>query len=302
MIVGSTPYNHALNIYSTLKTSTPIKSTLKSVGDDVLELSAFQIDQNKTEDKNAGVNRNKKENKSEEQQKQQQNLNDQMIIAEMQKVDRSVTAHEQAHKAVAGPYAGPISYDYATGPDGKRYVVSGEVPINAPQGRTPEETIQIMERVKRAALAPSDPSAQDVAVAALAAEQQQAARAEVNKQSDQNTEYQNDYFTSFPLKGKITQISDYNPYSQPVESVEEEKPADNKDKKKLGELEALTRNRRSQINQASMNLASQATLNNQNSNNNDSGSNLVSFEKLKALLQQQREYSGHMFIILDIVA
>lgn len=83
--------------------------------------------------------------------------------------EAQVRAHEAAHKAAAGKYAGPITYSYAVGPDGKRYIVGGEVSIHAPEGSTPEETIRIMEQVKRAALAPGDPSPQDLAVAAQAA-------------------------------------------------------------------------------------------------------------------------------------
>ena len=87
----------------------------------------------------------------------------------MQQAEAEVRAHEAAHKAAAGKYAGPITYTYAVGPDGKRYIVGGEVSIHAPAGSTPEETIRIMEQVKRAALAPGDPSPQDLAVAAQAA-------------------------------------------------------------------------------------------------------------------------------------
>ncbi|MEN6349874.1 MAG: putative metalloprotease CJM1_0395 family protein [Syntrophomonas sp.] len=83
--------------------------------------------------------------------------------------EAQVRGHEAAHKAAAGKYAGPITYSYAVGPDGKRYIVGGEVSIHAPEGSTPEETIRIMEQVKRAALAPGDPSPQDLAVAAQAA-------------------------------------------------------------------------------------------------------------------------------------
>jgi hypothetical protein len=97
-------------------------------------------------------------------------------------VERDVIAHEGAHMAAGGRYAGPVSYSYATGPDGKRYIVGGEVSISAPEGRTPEETIQIMEQVKRAALAPGSPSPQDLRVAAAASAAQMRARAEMAKQ------------------------------------------------------------------------------------------------------------------------
>lgn len=97
-------------------------------------------------------------------------------------IEREVIAHEAAHKAVGGQYAGPVSYNYVTGPDGKRYIAGGEVPISAPGGRTPEETIQIMEQVKQAALAPGSPSPQDLRVAASASAAQMRARAEMARQ------------------------------------------------------------------------------------------------------------------------
>lgn len=99
--------------------------------------------------------------------------------ARIKAVEREVIAHEAAHKAVGGQFAGPVAYTYATAPDGTRYIVGGEVAISAPEGRTPEETIQIMEQVKRAALAPGSPSAQDIQVAAAAASAQMRARAEM---------------------------------------------------------------------------------------------------------------------------
>lgn len=102
--------------------------------------------------------------------------------AKMKAIERDVIAHEAAHKAVGGQNAGPVSYTYATAPDGTRYIVGGEVSISAPEGRTPEETIQIMEQVKRAALAPGSPSPQDIQVAAAASAAQMRARAEMAKQ------------------------------------------------------------------------------------------------------------------------
>ncbi len=102
--------------------------------------------------------------------------------AKLKGIERDVISHEAAHMAVGGQYAGPVSYSYATGPDGRRYIVGGEVSISAPEGRTPEETIQIMEQVKRAALAPGSPSPQDLRVAAAASAAQVRARAEMAKQ------------------------------------------------------------------------------------------------------------------------
>ena len=92
----------------------------------------------------------------------------QQEILKLEKRDAHVKAHEMAHKSAGGELAGSASYTYKTGPDGKRYAVGGEVPIAIKKGNTPEETIANMEIVKAAALAPSDPSAQDLKVAATA--------------------------------------------------------------------------------------------------------------------------------------
>ena len=77
-------------------------------------------------------------------------------------------AHENAHKAAGGQYAGAAHYSYTTGPDGKRYISGGEVSIDLSKGSTPEDTIIKMQQVRRAALAPADPSSQDISVAAKA--------------------------------------------------------------------------------------------------------------------------------------
>src|SRR4030095_11060184 len=84
--------------------------------------------------------------------------------------DQEVRLHEQAHLLAAGPYAkGAPSYTYQTGPDGQRYAVGGEVPIDlsAVPGN-PQATLQKALTIRRAALAPTDPSATDQAVAAQA--------------------------------------------------------------------------------------------------------------------------------------
>lgn len=91
--------------------------------------------------------------------------------------DREVRAHEQAHKAVAGPFAGPIHYEYQTGPDQKRYAVGGHVPIDLSKvPGDPEATVRKMQTIRRAALAPADPSPADRQVAAQASQREAEAR------------------------------------------------------------------------------------------------------------------------------
>ncbi|MGG2398223.1 putative metalloprotease CJM1_0395 family protein [Pseudomonas sp. SH1-B] len=102
----------------------------------------------------------------------------QLEIADLVQRDREVRTHEQAHAAVGGQYAGSPTYSFKRGPDGQRYAVSGEVSIDtAPVPNDPEATLRKMEIVLRAALAPIEPSPQDLRVAALA--QAQAAQARV---------------------------------------------------------------------------------------------------------------------------
>jgi hypothetical protein len=91
------------------------------------------------------------------------------LVRELQQRDREVKAHEAAHKAAAGSLAtGAASYDYQRGPDGQNYAVGGEVSIDTSRGATPEETLRKAQTIKRAALAPANPSAQDRAIAQAA--------------------------------------------------------------------------------------------------------------------------------------
>jgi hypothetical protein len=106
-------------------------------------------------------------------------------LEELKQLDREVRAHEMAHMAVGGSLvSGGIHYEYESGPDGNIYAVGGEVSIAISDGNTPEQTVQKMQQVEAAALAPADPSPQDRAVAAAAAQRAQAARAEMTKKSN----------------------------------------------------------------------------------------------------------------------
>jgi hypothetical protein len=108
-------------------------------------------------------------------------------VDELKKRDREIKAHESAHKnAGGGLVQGAASFSYTTGPDGKSYAIAGEVKIDiSVDANNPEETIQKMQRVRAAALAPSDPSPQDRSVAARAAAIEAEARAQLNKENSQ---------------------------------------------------------------------------------------------------------------------
>jgi len=90
-------------------------------------------------------------------------------LEQLKQTDREVRQHEMAYQTVGGPYTGGASYEYEVGPDGKRYAVAGEVPIDyGPVPGNPTATIEKMQAVIAAALAPAEPSSKDIQVAAQA--------------------------------------------------------------------------------------------------------------------------------------
>ena len=120
---------------------------------------------------------------SDERLEQEQLDQDLALIRELAARDREVRAHEQAHNSVGGEYAGAAEYTYEVGPDGKRYAVGGEVSIDVSKvPGDPEATIEKADQVRRAALAPAEPSAQDLRVAALASQIELEAQSELRAQ------------------------------------------------------------------------------------------------------------------------
>jgi len=108
---------------------------------------------------------------------------EQAVATQLRQRDREVRAHEAAHLAVGGPYiTGGPTYTYQTGPDGRQYAVGGEVSIDTSSASTPEATIRKADIVQAAALAPSNPSPQDFAVASAAAMLEMEARGELRRQ------------------------------------------------------------------------------------------------------------------------
>jgi hypothetical protein len=133
-------------------------------------------------------------------------------IKTLNRIHTEVHLHEKAHISAAGGLArGGANYVYTTGPDGKQYAVGGEVHIDMSVGNTPAQTIKKMQQVIRAALAPTDPSDQDYAVAASArrimadAKLQKADETKTEQNVNQN--YNNNTITA-PITSK--QLSTYN--------------------------------------------------------------------------------------------
>ena len=104
-------------------------------------------------------------------------------VENLKKRDAEVRAHEQAHISAGGQYVqGSANFSYTVGPNRQRYATGGEVSIDVGEASTPSATIQKMQAVRRAALAPANPSSQDLRVAAQAAQAESKARAEMTKE------------------------------------------------------------------------------------------------------------------------
>jgi len=114
-------------------------------------------------------------------------------IKALKEIDARVKAHEQAHIAAGGNLVrGGASFSYKRGPDGRDYAVAGEVKIDAsPDPNNPEATIRKMQQVRRAALAPVDPSPQDRKVAMEATLIENQANMELTQQRKNLDKYAN---------------------------------------------------------------------------------------------------------------
>lgn len=108
---------------------------------------------------------------------------EQQLLAQLKAADRLVRAHEQAHlSAGAGLVRGAASFSMQSGPDNRSYAVAGEVSIDTSPGSTPQETVAKARQIRAAALAPADPSAQDLRVAARASAMEGEAQIELAAQ------------------------------------------------------------------------------------------------------------------------
>jgi|OM-RGC.v1.006804212 hypothetical protein len=159
---------------------------------------ALQADATKDETINAKEGRENEsddgsaqDDETSEQQQAKQATQQELDQAELEQLnqlksrDQEVRAHEQAHASVGGSLAGAPDYEYEKGPDGSRYAVAGEVPIDVSEvPNNPQATIDKMQQVQAAALAPAEPSSQDRAVAAQAAQKLTEATAELLRQQN----------------------------------------------------------------------------------------------------------------------
>ncbi|MBB1334940.1 catalase [Pseudoalteromonas sp. SG43-7] len=133
----------------------------------------------------------------------QQEQQDAEQIKELKARDIEVRIHEQAHSSVGGQHAGSPSYEYQRGPDGTNYAVGGEVQIDVAEiAGDPRATIEKMQTVRAAALAPAEPSGADRSIAADATQKLAAAQAELsNIDSDDESSTQS---VSFKVDNELT--------------------------------------------------------------------------------------------------
>jgi hypothetical protein len=137
--------------------------------------------------KDASAGKEDAEQRQQAQQAQQKTAE----IADLKQRDTEVRTHEQAHASQGGQHAAAPQYEYTNGPDGRRYAVNGEVSIDIAEAASPEDTIVKMQQVKAAALAPAEPSAQDLRVASEASQKTIEAHNEISAQrlEDNQTQF-----------------------------------------------------------------------------------------------------------------
>jgi len=142
------------------------------------------------------------------------------VVEELKRIDRETRSHEQAHMGAGGQYvSGGASYEYQQGPDNNRYAVAGEVQIDTSAvSGDPTATKLKMQQVRRAALAPANPSPQDLRVAAQASQRaMQAAGEEMELRQQEMKESE----ANAPGKSESSQAGNNDQSSQAGEKNKE---------------------------------------------------------------------------------
>jgi len=185
MIVGSSPFQNVVSTYS-----------VKLNEEETLEYKKIKLEESPQEENKKEIEESKSKNDIKSDAAKELTPGETKQINDLKARDTEVRAHESAHQAAGGGMVGAASFTYQQGPDGKMYAIGGEVPITIPAGSTPQENIANARQAQAAAMAVSDPSPQDFAVASSARvmemkAQQQLAR-EVQEQALGKETYQNE--------------------------------------------------------------------------------------------------------------
>lgn len=139
-------------------------------------------------------------------------------IRKLQMRDREVRAHEAAHAAAGGAHAGAATFTYERGPDGRTYAVGGEVSIDVSAvSGDPEATLQKAEQVRAAALAPAEPSSQDMKVAQRAQAMAAEARVELANERSEGPKEVSEAVPSTDTAASVEQSSAVDVENEPRE-------------------------------------------------------------------------------------
>lgn len=161
--VASVKNNSAKN---STETTLPTSETVTAASD-----QSRRNGQTSSQDDDASSDEDKKKAQQEEK-----------VVQDLKKRDAEVRTHEQAHKTAGGQYAGSPAFEMTKGPDGQSYATGGHVNIDVSAiPDDPQATLNKMMQIKSAALAPAEPSAQDLKVAAKADMVAAAARSELSQ-------------------------------------------------------------------------------------------------------------------------
>nr|WP_321241698.1 putative metalloprotease CJM1_0395 family protein [uncultured Tolumonas sp.] len=162
------------SVKNSTDTTLPSSETVTAASDQSRRNGQTSSDGN---DASSGSEEDKKKAQQEEQ-----------AVKDLKKRDTEVRTHEQAHKTAGGQYAESPAFDMTKGPDGKDYATGGHVNIDVSAiPNDPQATLNKMSQIKSAALAPAEPSSQDLKVAARADMVAVAARSELSKSSETTT-------------------------------------------------------------------------------------------------------------------
>ena len=156
MQIGNNPYSYNIDFYSRAQAQEQAVSNQQGTQQDTRGLEKNESSQDS-------------KNNSQENPTNQTELSadEKAQVQELKARDAQVRAHEAAHQSGAAA-SGGASFTYEVGPDGATYAVSGEVPVRISSGSTPEQTMANAQAVIATALAPADPSPQDLSVASQA--------------------------------------------------------------------------------------------------------------------------------------
>jgi hypothetical protein len=147
-------------------------------------------------------------------------LQEQAKVQQLKQRDLEVKAHEQAHLNAAGSLAvSGASFTYTTGPNGVRYATGGEVSIDTSQvANDPAATIRKADIIRRAALAPMNPSPQDYSVASQATEMAAQARSELIQEQSLSSNKDNEKSSDEPEAADND--NDVSDNGEPIENTE----------------------------------------------------------------------------------